>query len=725
MPQLALSASFWEEYEQLEKPVRAGVRKAMAKFQKLTAAELHADKGLHLESVENARDPRMRTIRITAYWRGVVLAPDDGGSTFLLVNVVQHDRAYGWAAKRLFSVNSATRGLEVRNVEAIEQIVPLLEQVAEQAPRRLFDEHSDTVLRHLGIDDALLPAVRSLTDKAQLEAFIPVFPEDQCEVLLYLAEGATPEEVWTVIVSQRRPADDVPLDLRDVSAAIANTTSRIVVVSRPDDLERMLTEPFAAWRVFLHPSQRRIAYRESYSGPVQVTGGPGTGKTVVALHRVKHLLASAEQASSPPVLLTTYTTALASILRENLAVLLDDPAALAQVQVGTVNSLAAKVLREHAGRVPAAIDDHDERARWRGIAKQLGLPWTGEFLMQEYRHVILAQDIRTEAEYVAADRRGRGSSLPPARRPLVWRAVSDFVQQLDAEGRSTHLLLCAEAARVLRERSQGPGLYRHLVVDEAQDLHPAQWRLLRAAVPEGPDDIFLTGDPHQRIYDSRVSFAALGIAVVGRSFRLRVNYRNTEEILRWSRGVLSGQTVEDLSGDGADGGLAGYVSLLHGARPGVLGHLSEEAELTGLVECVRQWLAMDVSAAEIAVCTRFHQLGAKAQGRLRAAGIEAVLLRDAPGPDAPGVRIATMHAMKGLEFRCVVVLGATQSTLPLLTAVTPAAADPVQHAADMLAERCLLFVACTRAREGLSVSWSGAPSPFLAGLNGSAGADQA
>lgn len=84
-----------------------------------------------------------------------------------------------------------------------------------------------------------------------------------------------------------------------------------------------------------------------------------------------------------------------------------------------------------------------------------------------------------------------------------------------------------------------------------------------------------------------------------------------------------------------------------------------------------------------------------------------------------------MHAMKGLEFRCVVVLGATQSTLPLLTAVTPAAADPVQHAADMLAERCLLFVACTRAREGLSVSWSGAPSPFLAGLNGSAGADQA
>lgn len=717
MPQLAFSASFWEEYEQLEKPVRAGVRKAMAKFQKLSAAELHADKGLHLEAVKKARDPRMRTIRITDYWRGVVLAPDDGGSTFLLVNVVQHDRAYEWAAKRVFSVNSATRGLEVRNVQAIEQITPLLEQVAEQAPRRLFDEHSDTVLRHLGIDDALLPAVRSLTDKAQLEAFIPVFPEDQCEVLQYLAEGATPEEVWGVIVSQRRPVDSGPLDSRDVSKAIANTKSRIVVVSQPDELEHMLSQPFAAWRVFLHPSQRRIAYRDTYSGPVQVSGGPGTGKTVVALHRVKHLLGRVETGSAAPsVLLTTYTNALAGILQENLDLLLDDPAMLDQVEVGTVNSLAFKVLREHLARVPVAVDDAEERKRWRAIATKLNLPWTGEFLMQEYRHVVLAQDVRTEKEYVDVGRRGRGSTLPLGKRPLLWQAVSEFTRQLDAEGRSTHLRLCAEAARVLRERGRSASGYQHIVVDEAQDLHPAQWRLLRAAVPEGPDDIFLTGDPHQRIYDSRVSFAALGIAVVGRSFRLRINYRNTEEILRWSGEVLSDQTIEDLSGDCADSGLAGYVSLLHGARPSVHGHPSEEAEITALIERVRQWLAADVPAPEIAVCTRFHQLGAKAQARLGASGIESVLLKDTPGSDVPGVRIATMYAMKGLEFRCVAVLGASQAALPFLPAVTPADADPAQHAADLLAERCLLFVACTRAREGLSVSWSGVPSPFLAGL---------
>lgn len=138
MPQLAFANTFWESFDALEKQVKAGVRKAMAKFQKLTVAELHADKGLHLESVDKARDPRMRTIRINDFWRGVVLAPDDGSDTFLLLSVVPHDDAYTWAAKRLYTVNTATRALEVRNVVAIEQLTPALEKAANVAPALLF-----------------------------------------------------------------------------------------------------------------------------------------------------------------------------------------------------------------------------------------------------------------------------------------------------------------------------------------------------------------------------------------------------------------------------------------------------------------------------------------------------------------------------------------------------------------------------------------------------------
>lgn len=88
-------------------------------------------------------------------------------------------------------------------------------------------------------------------------------------------------------------------------------------------------------------------------------------------------------------------------------------------------------------------------------------------------------------------------------------------------------------------------------------------------------------------------------------------------------------------------------------------------------------------------------------------------VKDNPGPDVDGVRLATMHAMKGLEFRCVAVLGATASAVPFTREVTPASVDALQHDSDPLRERCLLFVACTRAREALAVSWSGAASPFV------------
>jgi hypothetical protein len=60
------------------------------------------------------------------------------------------------------------------------------------------------------------------------------------------------------------------------------TPGRVVFVKGNEDLDRILERPFAAWRIFLHPAQRKIAYALRYAGPAQVTGGVGTGKTVTA-----------------------------------------------------------------------------------------------------------------------------------------------------------------------------------------------------------------------------------------------------------------------------------------------------------------------------------------------------------------------------------------------------------------------------------------------------------
>ncbi|CAL9390120.1 ATP-dependent DNA helicase Rep [Streptomyces sp. enrichment culture] len=706
MPRLAFAQSFWDGYDTLEKPVRAGVRKAMAKFQAMSVAELNADKGLHLESVENARDPRMRTIRITDFWRGVVLAPDDGSDMFLLVNVLPHDDAYTWAAKRLYSANSATRALEVRNAVALDELTPLYETAARTAGRLLFADVSDSTLRELGIDDQVLRAARSLVDKAQLEAFATLLPEDQLEVLQYLAEGFSPEEVYRDVVAVRRPADAPEDPVEDLATVIANTSARIRLVTGPQELEDVLEKPFAAWRIFLHPSQRRVAYRASYGGPVQVTGGPGTGKTVAALHRVKHLLGR----DDGRVLLTTYTNALAAGLRDMLGLLLDeDDELLARVDVTTVDAFANGIVRADSAAPPRPIGDREQRQLWEKVVKQLDLPFTAQFLAQEYRHVVLGQNLRDLDAYLGASRRGRGTGLGPTRRREVWRGVERFERFLRDRGETTHLRICARAAELLDAR---PAPYAHVVIDEAQDLHPTQWRVLRAAVTPGPDDLFVTGDPHQRIYDSRVSLGSLGITTTGRSFRLRVNYRSTEEILAWSARLLASVPVDALEGEGMDS-LAGYRSLLHGRRPEVRGYATRQEETEALVERIRTLLAEGLAPHEIGVCARFNLSLDAAEEKLKAAGIPVLRVKGQIMQGADGVRLATMHAMKGLEFRAVSVLGAAEGTVPFAREITPREADPLQHEADLLRERCLLFVACTRARETLSVTWSGTASPFL------------
>jgi hypothetical protein len=586
MPQIAITNTFSEGVDRLDKPARARVHKAMGKFQQMTVPQLHADKGLHLESVVSSRDPRMRTIRVDDGLRIVLLAPDDGSDLFVLVHVVPHDKAYSWAKRRLYTVNAVTRCLEVRDLTAMEQITPLFAQETEASPELLFADWSDTVLKHLGIDDVTLRAVRTITGRAQLEAFGSLMPEDQFEALWLLAEGFDADDVYRDLVTARQSpaAEETALAQGETAAAVSRTRSRIVLVTGPEELADILAKPFDAWRVFLHPAQRRIAYRPSYAGPAQITGGPGTGKTVVALHRVKHLLG---RSPDTRVLLTTYTSALARSLRTGLALLLDhDRALLDRVTVTTVDALARRTVKELRGNSGAVLGDKDERRRWQRLARTLQLPWSDAFLAQEYRHVLLAQDLRTSEEYVASRRRGRGSALGRAQRERVWEATARFEDELVRDRSCTWLQLCAQAARLLRDKpGEGPR-YDHVVVDEAQDLHPAQWRLLRAVVPEEPDDLFLTGDPHQRIYDARVSLRSLGISVSGRGARLRLNYRSTEEILRWSRALLDGEPVSDLTGDKADS-LSGYRSLLHGERPVCEGHGTERAELDAVVGRVR------------------------------------------------------------------------------------------------------------------------------------------
>jgi superfamily I DNA/RNA helicase len=290
----------------------------------------------------------------------------------------------------------------------------------------------------------------------------------------------------------------------------------------------------------------------------------------------------------------------------------------------------------------------------------------------------------------------------------VWSTLGRFTERLRADRVWTHLTIADEATRLVASRDAPP--FRHVVVDEIQDLHPAQWRLLRAAVPRGPDDLFLTGDPHQRIYGNHVSLRNVGISVAGRSSRLRINYRTSAEILRWSMGVLGDVAIADLD-DGLDS-LSGYRSALHGEDPEVISAATQAEEVEKLALALMQWHEDGVAWGDIAVVARTNRIVQRVGRELGSHGVRFAELHDADAP-AEAVRVGTMHGMKGLEFRCVAIVGAGKETLPLPQAVTPPSEDPVRHALDVQQERCLLFVACTRARERLRVSWSGAASELV------------
>ena len=329
------------------------------------------------------------------------------------------------------------------------------------------------------------------------------------------------------------------------------------------------------------------------------------------------------------------------------------------------------------------------------------------FLKDEWEQVILAQDLHTEQAYLTCARTGRRRPLTKAQRTQVWQATQQVIAELKAASQTTHLQLANEATRLLRQA--GTLAYRHILVDEAQDLHPSQWRLLRAAVAPGPDDLFIAADPHQRVYDNRVSLVSLGISVRGRSRRLSLNYRTTQEILAWAVPLLGTDPVTGL--DGEVDSLIGYRSPMHGPRPQHRLAVTRAEEFNFLAERIGAWLSDGIEPHAIGVAARSAALAREARDALQVAGIETVSLNGRG--DTKAVRAGTMHAMKGLEFQAVAAIGVEQGLVPDPAVVTPEAEDAATHAQDLQRERCVLFVACTRARDHLYVSGTGQPSTFL------------
>ncbi|QEP42980.1 DNA helicase [Ectothiorhodospiraceae bacterium BW-2] len=708
MPQVAIASDFLTAMMNLPKTQQKKVNQFVNKFRNNPTAA-----GIHYEKINNAANSLMRSVRIDNSYRGVVLKPEQG-ELFILLWVDHHDEAYAWARSHQCKIHPATGTIQLYATETIlaehEVTKPSdkPDELAQDATQPIFSDYSNQQLIAIGLPEELLSPIRTLRSLVDLEQLTNRLPSDAYEALYFLADGIPYEEVLDDYTSTQ-----THIDTDDYSAALEREGSkrRFVLVS-DEELEKMLDAPLEKWRIFLHPSQRKLVERD-WNGPVRVLGGAGTGKTVAAIHRAKWLVNHLPP-SNQKVLFTTFTKNLASDIRDHLALICNHHE-LQRVEVSNIDAWVYSFLKRNSYSYQIVFPNDSNPARqqcWQLAldVQPAELDLTDRFYEEEWRLVIQAQKITTKQAYIKAKRTGRGTRLNRKERLLVWPVFEEYMLQLSHSNLREMPDAMQDCIQIIEQKSIKP-IYSAVIVDEGQDMGKTAYQLLRRVVAEQPNDLFIVGDGHQRIYRNKVVLGQCGINIIGRSRKLRINYRTTEETKKLAVSVLEGVSVDDLDGGGDDN--RGYVSLMHGEAPEVINFTNFTEELDAICERIEQLEAAGALLKDICVVARTKDLLNSYAKELEKAGFSTyeILANGSEDRNIKGVRIATMHRVKGLEFQHILIAGANIDKLPLK--LTAATTDPVELREHELSERALLHVAMTRAIKSLTITSYGQMSEFI------------
>ena len=695
-PKMAMSTDFLQSFAQLPAQQQRGVQTMTRQFERHSKAS-----GLNYERIRNAKDPAMRSLRIDQDYRAIVLKPASG-DIHLLLWADKHDAAYRWATRHVCRINAETGALQVyepQEVSAPDDAAP----ADSEGP---FAALKVRELERLGVPREMAPEVRALAGEKALENIRSRLPAEAYEALfLYLAGDS-----YEALVQQREALAE-PVDTGDFDSALGRdeSRSRFVVIDDDLELQAMFNAPLETWRVFLHPSQRRLVERH-WNGPVRVLGGAGTGKTVVAMHRARWLARNLP--GNGRILFTTFTRNLAADIEHNLRKICS-PEEMQRIETTNLDRWVQRLLHGRRYRFRLALE-RDQDAWQAAMRKAPGeFAFPDRFYAEEWDQVVQAHGVTTRDEYLQVPRTGRGIALTRSRRAHLWPVFEEYRAQL-AERGVMEMADCYRAAAALLAENRRGADYASVVVDEAQDLTAPAWRLLRSIAPEGADDLFIVGDAHQRIYERhRVVLGSHGIHIRGRGRKLRLNYRTTEETHRWAAEVLTGRMIDDL--DGGPDDQSRIYSAAHGPDPEVKQFASREEQAAWIVAYLAALTDDGEPLRSVCIVARTGQERDALRRAVDAAGVETeVLERNTPDESTTGVRLATMHRVKGLEFDRVIVASANADQLPLAAAM--AGAEVSARGMVETTERSLLYVAATRAKKQLTVTSFGQPSRFVSGV---------
>jgi hypothetical protein len=685
---VAISDDFLRCFADIPQAKQKSVMNFLTKFRQNPASG-----GINYEKINDASDANMRSVRIDQDYRGIVLKPDKG-NVYCLLWVAKHDDAYDWARRHKAAIHPEAGNLQVFQSQHETVSAPVVAVAPQHA---LFSSLKDRELARLGVPEEAIPHVRAAANDAALDALQEYLPVDAFEYLSLYHAG---EPYEALVADREMPAK---VDTTDFASALelAASKRKFVVITEDSDLQALLSAPLSMWRVFLHPSQRKLVERD-WNGPVRVLGGAGTGKTVAAMHRAVWLARNRYAgADGKPVLFATFTKTLAEDIRTQLAAIAS-PAEQALIDVVNIDQWASGILKRFGYRLHVMFDEGERRDAWNAAytRKPDGVELTNAFYRTEFERVVMAQACETLDDYIKASRVGRGVPLTRAQRQLIWPVFAEYRGQLASKRAREPEDAYRDALALLRKNGANLGV-RSIVIDETQDLSAAALTLLRAAVAEGENDMFLVGDGHQRIYRHRVTLSRVGIDVRGRGRRLSINYRTTDEIRKWATAKLENCEIDDL--DGRRDSLKGYRSLTHGPAPEAIVLASREEERPKLLDAIARLEQEGVPETGICIVVRTNQEVDEYTGWLSREGRKVRRLSRETSDDQsePGIRVATMHRVKGLEFDAVLIAGYRGAEA---LAKQFADEDDAGDYVDVLTtERSLLHVAATRAKRFLMV----------------------
>lgn len=697
---LAIYDAFFDSFISLPKNIQKKTTDFMQKFRNTPEVS-----SINYEKIIVFRDPQLRTVRIDLAYRAIIHAPTVG-DLYHILWVDKHDSAMDWAKNKVFEWNRLTQSFQI--YQQSDEILKENILSKESKVKTFLSKYDDDLLK-IGVPSVLLDSVKKINDLDDLQKFEDYLPKEAFENLFSLFDGVP----ISILIDEMEEGRVLSEEFSDQVQSINNKRFFFEIT---DDIElaSILKEDFKKWKVFLHPSQRKLV-ESNYKGAVKVSGGAGTGKTVAAIHRAKWLSENKNPKEDKPIFFTTFTKSLTRNLEKDFKeiginrslVKLDN---IHHFVIAQVKEL--KIVPEDA----KIIEFGNRKLReelWEEVIDFKLSRFTPEFLSSEYIDILLYHNIQSSEDYLRVSRVGRQQKLGRKDRLEIWSLVEDY----NKKKRQRSIYELDELLNILSDyycKEEKP--FSHIICDELQDFSNIELRLLRNMVDEGDNDLFLVGDPFQKIYDRRISFTGLGINIRGkRSKKLRLNYRTTEEIRKSAVSVIKDVPFDNFDGESED--MKGYVSLMHGDKPEykVFDSVKDEIQfivdkIDGLTNSTRTETPLYFS--QICISSRRKTEIAELKKSIHNIFPYLDIASETQTGDLNGIVLSTFHSLKGLEFKIVFLVGVNSSTMPFIPSDFEGWSKTKQEE-HLKGEKALLYVAMSRAIQAVFISGYGTKSDLI------------